>query len=267
MRPVSELYGRHAGEDIYVIGTGPSIRVFPRSFLDGKVTIGLNMAWRNAPVRYGITIHPDLNVPEFLGETPPCEITWVTPLKKSKSLLTPEQFRFADANFYRFEYQGRQNTQPEHEPSDAGRMIEWVEHPNGDSLYVWSSIAQTGANLAANLGARNVILVGCDNGSLASNHHAHSQHTRWKGVPPEHRYDQYYEGMAEVRAALRRRQVNVVSLQPFLGVAGYEADFARLCAELEVPDRVKSYDVPVAARTPPSLTRRLRARLARALGR
>ena len=62
MKWVSELYGRHEDEDIYVIGTGASARVFPTGFLDGKVSIGLNMGWKVAPVTYGLTIHPDLNV-------------------------------------------------------------------------------------------------------------------------------------------------------------------------------------------------------------
>ena len=63
MRPVSELHGRHPGSDIYVIGTGASLRVFPAGFLDGRITIGLNLAWREVDVRYGITTHPELNVP------------------------------------------------------------------------------------------------------------------------------------------------------------------------------------------------------------
>ncbi len=242
MRPVSELYGRHSGEDIYVVGTGASLRVFPMSFLEGKITIGLNMAWRSAPIRYGLTIHPDLNVPEFMGETRP-EITWVTPSEKTRALVTTEQFAYADDNFFYFDYQGRVNTQPPDEPNDSGRIIDWVREPSGDSLYVWSSIAQTGANLAANLGARNVILVGCDNGPMGGNDHADGQHTRWKGSSPYHRYEQYYEGMAEVRGVLRERGINVFSLQPFLGVAHLDRDFERLCKELGRPVLLESVDI------------------------
>jgi len=46
-------------------------------------------------------------------------------------------------------------------------------------------------------------------------------------------WDQYYEGMAEVRFALRERGVNVISLQPFLGISNFEQDFERLCAETD----------------------------------
>ena len=44
MRSVSELYDKHAGEDIYVVGTGPSLRVFPKSFLDGRISLPFSPA-------------------------------------------------------------------------------------------------------------------------------------------------------------------------------------------------------------------------------
>ena len=251
MRPVSDLYDRHAGEDIYVVGSGTSVRVFPSWFLEGKITVGLNMAWKNLPARYAITIHPDLNIPEFIGAHPRPEITWVVPREKSRSLLTAEQFAYADEHFFGFEYNGKPNTQPANQPGEQGRILDWVRRPSGDSLYVWSSIAQTGVNLAANLGAKNIILVGCDNAALLGNHHAHSQHTRWKGVAPDHRYAQYYEGMAEVRAALRDRGVNLVSLNPFLGIGNYESDFQRLCRELDRSGFVSGPDIsPNTGRRP-----------------
>ena len=98
------------------------------------------------------------------------------------------------------------------EPSQAGRVLDWVREPTRDRLYLWSSISQSAVNLAANMGAKNVILVGCDNCALLGNHHAHRQHTFWKGAAPEFRYNQYYEGLAEVRSALRERGVNLVSI-------------------------------------------------------
>jgi hypothetical protein len=244
MKKVSELNGRHVGTDIYVVGTGPSIRVFPRSFFEGKILIGCNMAWKVAPVQYCVTIHPDLNIPEFMpGEAPHPEITWIAGAEKCKGLLTPEQFAHAEKNFYFFRYRGKPNTQPPDEPSDSGRVIQWVERPTEDWLYVWSSIAQAATNLAANMGAKNVILVGCDNAPLGENHHAHGQHTRWKGADPQHRYLQYYEGIAEVRAALRGRGVNVVSMNPFLKLDQPDMEFTRLCRELGVAHVLKGKDV------------------------
>ena len=90
------------------------------------------------------------------------------------------------------------------------------------------------------MGARNVILVGCDNASLMGNHHSHSQHTRWLGAEPDDRYRDYFEGLAEVRTALRARDVNLVSLTPFLSLGPHERDFTQLCDELELPQVVEA---------------------------
>lgn len=241
VRCVSELYNLYANSDIYVIGTGVSLRTFPISLLFDKITIGLNMAWKTVPVRYGITIHPDLSIPECLPEEKPRpEITWITKYNKTKGLVSPEQFKYAEENFYFFEMDGRVNTQPPNKPSDAGRILDWVRQPTDNKLYLWTSIAQAGVNLAANMGAKNIILVGCDNCALLDNHHAHKQNTRWRDANPDQRYTEYYEGLAEMRPVLRERGINLVSLTPFLSLASPEKDFERLCEELNQPKFIAS---------------------------
>ena len=243
-KPVRLLYGRHEGETIYVVGSGASMRVFPVDFLADKITVGLNMAWKNVPVKYGITIHPDLNIPEFMeGEQPRPEIAWITTLWKSKKTLTDPQFAHALENFYFFRTDGQPATNKSTDPSNAGRIPEWLRRPTEDYLYNWSSIAQAAINLAANMGAKYIVLVGCDNCALMGNHHGHQQHTRWKGVSPDYRYGQYYEGLAEVRSVLRERGVEVVSLTPFLGLDRYDEDFIRLCSELDQDLLVRGKDI------------------------
>ena len=242
MKPVSELYGRHRGEDVYVVGTGSSLRVFPTGFLEDRVTIGLNMAWKHLDVRYGITIHPDLNVPEFMaGERPRPDITWV--VKGDKLAGMPaDQLRHAEEHFYSFRTDApeRADADIDRTPGadETGRVVDWVRAPCDDYLYLWTSIAQPGVNLAANLGARSVILVGCDNAALLGNHHAHEQHTRWLGAAPDDRYRLYYEGLAEMREPLRERGVELVSLTPFLTLGPHDEEFLRLCEELGVAPHV-----------------------------
>lgn len=279
MKPVSDLHGRHPDSDIYIIGTGASMRVFPVSCLMGKITIGLNMAWKVAPVTYGITIGPHLNIPEFMpGEEPHPAITWITKREKSGLVLSPEQFAHADEHFYGFEIRRGKGSQSGDWVSDTGRALEYVRQPTGDKLYQWSSISQTAANLAANMGARNVILVGCDNCALLDNHHSHEQHTKWLGESPDVRYNQYYEGLAEVREALRERGVNLVSLTPFVKLNDPALDFRNLCRELERPEYVgagqdlsetdhpRRLQAQAAAPAPPRDPARRLVRRARALG-
>ena len=102
MKFVSELYDKYPGSDIYIVGTGASLRVFPLSFLEGKIVIGLNMAWKLVPVQYGITTHPDLNIPEFMPSEPAHpEITWISGYFKTevgvalKGVTSPELIEYA----------------------------------------------------------------------------------------------------------------------------------------------------------------------------
>src|SRR5207244_3206745 len=158
-----------------------------------------------------------LNIPGFIqGSDARPEITWV--VKREKLAGMPlEQVRYAEEHFYYFRnddglvHPGRVAGR-----NEAGRRLDWLRIPTGDFLYHWTSIAQPAVNLAANMGARNIILVGCDNASLLGNHHSHEQHARWLGATPDQRYRDYYDGLAEVRSILRERGVNVVSVTPFL---------------------------------------------------
>src|SRR3546814_4728584 len=65
----------------------------------------------------------------------------------------------------------------------------------------------------------------------------------WKGADPQLRYMQYYEGVAEVRATLRDRGVNVVSMTPFVKLDGAEIDFQRLCDELNRERDINNVDI------------------------
>jgi hypothetical protein len=245
MRAVSELYGRHPESDIFVVGSGTSMRVFPRELLAGRITIGLNMAWKLVDTTYGITIHPGLNIPELMpDEDPRPAVTWIT--KPKWEGLNKTQIEWIKRECYLFDSYGRPNSQPPGEPRDEGRMVEWVHSPVGDKLYQWSSISQTAVNLAANMGARNIFLVGCDMTSLAGNHHGHKQHTRWLGVTPDHRYRQFWEGLLEVRSALRSRGVSLVNLSPFLGLGRHEEEFEILADELGVPQLLVGEDISPA---------------------
>ena len=252
MKVVSDLYNKYLNQDIYIIGTGPSLRVFPKSFFEGKITIGCNMAWKQVDVDYCITIHPDLNIPEYMSPKPK-EITntkWIVGFKKARLLLSEVDFKHCCESAYMFYYHGQKNTEPPNQPSNAGRILKWVKEPSEDNLYVYSSISQAAVNLAANMGASNIILIGCDNAPINNNHHAHKQHTRWKGVDSKHRYYQYYEGLAEMRPILRERGINLLSMSPFLKLDMISEQYNELCTENGVEKLIQGDDLKVQNTAP-----------------
>ena len=96
----------------------------------------------------GLKVHPLLNVPEFMeAEDPHPEIVWV--IKHMKLCgSTPEQMAYAEMYFHFFRSDGQPDTAMPHDPSNVGRILDWVRVPTEDYFYQWSSIAQTGASLA-----------------------------------------------------------------------------------------------------------------------
>ena len=243
MQSVETLYNKYQDQDIYILGTGASVRVFPLDMLRGRTVIGLNMAWKLWPVNFGITMRPELNIPEFMGEGDHPNIQWIT---KPNKLTSQEQLDFVVRNaerFYSFRTDGKKCDLPKDQPSEAGRMLEWVRKPTGQFLYLWSSISQSAMNLAANMGAKNIFLIGCDNSALGGNHHAHAQHTFWKGEDPNVRYRQYEQGCHEVRMVLQERGVNVVSLTPFMSLSDADRQFAELCDAVGKPRYIENPDI------------------------
>ena len=243
MQSIEVLFNKCNGQDIYILGTGASVRVFPLDMLQGRTVIGLNMAWKLWPVNFGITMRPELNIPEFMNEGEYPGIQWIT---KPNKLTNPEQVDYVSRHadrFYAFRTDGKKCNLPKDQPSEAGRMLDWVRQPTGQFLYLWSSISQSAMNLAANMGAKNVFLIGCDNSALGGNHHAHAQHTFWKGEDPNVRYRQYEQGCHEVRLALRERGVNVISLTPFMSLSDADRQFTELCDELGRPRYIDNPDI------------------------
>ena len=205
----------------------------------------MNQAWQVVDTTYAITMMPKLNIPEFIDpKLSRPEITWITKPSKVKGQCTSEEIAYAEEKFYGFENNGQASLTGLDEPSETGRVLDWVINPHPEKLYLWTSISQSAMNLAANMGAKNIILIGCDNAAIGENHHAHEQHTMWKGESPDTRYMQYYEGVAEVRHALRRRGVNVISMNPFAKLDAQNLDFDRLCIELGQENYIKNKDIP-----------------------
>ena len=240
VKKVSDLYSEIVEKDVYIVGTGPSFRLYDKSFFHNKIVIGLNKAIDEVDCKYLITIHPDLvlNNSNVVKNT-----IFILPQKKTQELLDPALYSQIQDKVYFFEYFGKSNTAGLSDPSNSGRIIDWVLEPTNDNLYVWSSISQTAMNFAANLGYKNIFLVGCDNMAISGNHHNSKQHTRWNGSSSETRYYQYYLGCKEVRNVLIKRGVNVFSLTPFVGLGNLEEDFKSQCEIKNLPHLIQEPDI------------------------
>lgn len=229
---VSKLWGLHKGEDAYVVGTGPSMRCFPMDFFRNRLTIGLNQAWRYGGMRYCVTVHPELVVEyekEESGLEEQYRTQWIVKAKKA-----PLAVDFSHPRYYVFYSHG---------PTKIGHRLDFFRIAS-DSLYVGRGIQQTGINLAVHMGCRAVFLVGVDMCSLDGQHHAHRQHTRWLGLPPEDVYREYLDFTDHARTFVRfQLGIPVLTLSPFVGLKHVEEDYGRLKKLLRLDPLPKSDDV------------------------
>ena len=219
---INQLYGKHAGQDVYICGTGPSMRVFPIDYLRDKVTIGLNQFWRYLMPTYNITVHPEL-LQECYRDAKKMPSQWIVKKKPPMHELSLD-----DDRFYVFH------------TSDKYETV--TERP-ADTLFIGRGVQQTAMDLAARMGASTIVLVGVDMTDLGGEHHGHDQHVRFHGLRPADVYMEYRMFTAEVRRRLREAfDVKVLTLSPLLGANAGTEDYLRLCKEHSLPRLPKPKD-------------------------
>jgi hypothetical protein len=215
---VSELFGifdKENGKTVYIIGTGPSLRVFPKDFLTGETCIGLNRAYEHVECFYNLTIHPELIPRDYVTWYPRTWITkkknWLTKPKKEQLVLTYWFDNNKDVKDFRYVTKGH------------------------DCLYVGRGIHTTALVLAARMGAKTAVLVGVDMLDLAGDHHATSQSVRFHGFPPREVYNEYYANTCILRKMLRQYyKMEILCLSSLLGNRPQE-DYKRLLDEYQIP--------------------------------
>ncbi len=208
---IEKLFDKHRGKKIYIVGTGPSMRVFPREVLDGEITIGLNQAYKTTRVMYTLTVHPEL-YKEYETLPGANRTQWII---KKKGVM--KNLETTDKNHYVF------HTSPD--------METVVKRPE-DTLYLGRGVQTTAIDLAARMNASAIILVGCDFNKLDGEHHGHDQHVRYHDLPEAYVFSEYREYTAKVRKSVRDRfGIPVVTLSPFVGIADAAEDYLRLKQE------------------------------------
>ena len=187
------LWGRHAAEDTWVVGTGTSLAGFDFSRLAGRLTIALNDALLipGLDPAYGLFHDNGLWVRYYAQSLHP----------RTHVLCT----QAARENFYGSERCGFKT------------RVLWYDHagqpddqPAGPGLYVDRTIATGGIHLAWKLGARRVFLLGVDGYKLREKDG--SERYYWTGA--EKLYDQKRAGqVVKVREKRKERMVGGLVVQ------------------------------------------------------
>lgn len=214
---VSELYGRWQGKECWIVGTGPSLDVFPVDLLRDKTCILLNDAQSHlrgvGPIAFAN------NVKQLKGCRLPYQIV------KGRLRLDPHPERtdnhvaWDDPKYYVFSYREPPwDKVSHHDEAQLFKEADFYWAPSKGSV---SAFAVQFALLA---GFRTIYLVGCDCNTLSGAEYVDGK----TGATMRRNYEAYQYGLLRLHREAIRRGVHMVSVQPFFGLGWHEQQFAAM---------------------------------------
>lgn len=156
-RNIKEFKDCHKGKDIYVICAGPSSDYVPPRFFTDKIVIGVNNVFKKFPCNYVIS--------KDLKEHP-------------RYTRMVQELKGTDIKLVFSEYHTGHLSDGRNEPDIEGWYFEHLDNQSAtmneevlsvigtDKLVVSRSTVTSGLNLAAYMGAQNIILLGHDCGTI-----------------------------------------------------------------------------------------------------
>ena len=223
-------------DTIYIIGTGPSLRLYPYGFFDDKYTIGLNQAYKLFDQTLSLTIHPYL-IPVDHTQW---NTVWVT---KEKPHDPKYMDHMAVKNYERFILF-----------VNSEDFNVFSQGSKENQLYVGRGIHTGAIHLACILGAKYIILVGCDFCALDGYHHSLDQHTEFHGKKPQDVYNEYYLYADKCRRLAKQYwNAEIFSMSPLLGLID-NVDVHILTKQKNLPPLEEPHDIEVTKRITPLVT-------------
>lgn len=205
MRHLIELKDIHYDEDIYVLGSGPTLNFIHPSFFNGKTVIGVNQIYKYCKCQYIVRKES-----KFLKESLESGAT-VVMSKYNSGNFSNELNPSTDPNVIIFGHLNNQHM--EIDTSVVGR----------DVLAVSFSTITSAIHLAAYMGAKNIIIVGHDCGLLddkmtMDNYYDSIQDTPWQDWS---QYKTWLKVIESQTIKLKKSLIeiydcNIVSLNPFI---------------------------------------------------
>lgn len=207
----------HRDKDIYVLGSGKSVDFIDNNFFDGKIVIGINQVYRKISCQYLVRKEPEI-VKEVLSDPKTINSIIFMPGDQKTHVLK----KISDESINRIIFFN----------NDENIFI--VDKlPSDDKLIVSYSTITTGIHLAAYMGARNIILVGHDCGTLNGEPNFSGYHTdaTYK-IAHKNGKEQYKKWIHKIEAGTvtlkkllkEKYGCNTYSLNPFInfGLEGNE---------------------------------------------
>ena len=153
MKSIIELKNKHQGDDIYILASGKSVDFFNEDFFDNKIVIGVNQSYKKIWCDY--LIRKEV---KFIKESLETESIVIVSEYDSGNLNSGENKlntnKIEHENLYYFEHNDNL-----HDKVDVSVF-------GGDKIVVSFSTITSAIHMAAYMGAKNIILIGHDCGTL-----------------------------------------------------------------------------------------------------
>jgi hypothetical protein len=210
-----ELRDIYYNQDIYIVGSGPSVNLFPMEFLQDKICLSLNDAYKIHPAITPIALmHHQLYAHAGRDVDAPYHDHFKNikyPIVKATGRERTEQFDWDHPYFYYFNWR--------HDIQNI-----WSATKETDDLYY----TPDGCSLHAALmlcwimGARNVFVIGCDSRTMGGKHYASYDKNNFRDDEvlkrgKQRNYDSYVFGTLIYQDFLKRKGINVFNLSPMVG--------------------------------------------------
>ena len=213
---LSDYSNIHKGEDIYVIASGATLGYIDKSFFDNKITVGVNQVYKFVDTKYLVRKETKF-AKDVFQEAKKETIHFISKGNCGSPGTTNQQFRAK--NIIVFDHNPNRSTIPDTLPQSG--------------LVVSHSTITSAIHLAAVMGAKNIILVGHDCGTLDGEPNVKNYHTdksRSQGSV------QGYKGWLKtiekdtikLRGILKKMyNVNIYSLNPFVNIGLENHSYSR----------------------------------------
>ena len=212
MKSIKELKDKHVGEDIYILASGKSVDFFNEDFFDGKIVIGVNQAYKKIWCDY--LVRKEV---KFIKESLETDSIVIVSEYDSGNLNSGEHKlntnKIDHENLHYFEHLDNLH---------AGINISVF---GTDKIVVSFSTITSAIHIAAYMGAKNIILIGHDCGTIDGEMTFKGYYNSIKDTPWSD-WGQYKNWLkviesqtVEVKKQIKTHyDANVVSLNPFVSL-------------------------------------------------
>ena len=222
-----ELRDVFAGQDIYIIGSGPTLNVFPLEYLQDKICLSLNDAYKAHPavtpmalMHHQLYAHSGKSIDEDYHD----HLKGIRyPIVKATGRERVEEVDWDHPYFYYFDWS--------HDIENI-----WTQTKDTDQLIYM----REGCSLHAALqicwiaGASTIYTLGCDSRTLGGRHYAEYDKGNFRDDEVlkrgmQRNYDAYVFGALIIQEFLKRKGIQVINLSPIVGyhLVDYQYDVLR----------------------------------------